>query len=385
MVWSECVAVDYLARALELADRALGRVSPNPAVGAVVVKDGLIVGEGLTQPPGGAHAEVIALESAGRRADGADLYVTLEPCCHHGRTPPCTDAILRAGIRSVHVATLDPYPVVNGRGVDILRRAGLQVEVGTHGDEARQINVAFFHYVRTGRPYVTAKWAMTLDGKIAARSGDSRWVTGEEARRLVHRERDASDAIVVGVQTVLADNPSLTVRLGPSDDVRVPRPTPPLRVVLDSLARTPPTSKLLDGESAAPVLIAVTARAPAESIENLRARGADVVVLPDLAGRVNPRAVLDELGRRGVIRILLEGGGEVIAAFAQQQLIDRVLAFVAPKLVGGRSAPSPIGGDGSPMMADAIPLRDVQTRLVGSDILIEGYPAWNAIAEAKDD
>ncbi len=376
--------MDFLARALELADRALGRVSPNPAVGAVVVKDGLVVGEGLTQPPGSAHAEVVALEAAGPRADGADLYVTLEPCCHYGRTPPCTDAILRAGIRSVHVATLDPNPIVNGRGVDTLRRAGLYVEVGAHEEEATRINVAFFHYVRTGRPYVTAKWAMTLDGKIATRSGDSRWVTGEEARRLVHRERDASDAIVVGVQTVLTDDPSLTVRLAPGDDVRAPRPTPPLRVVLDSLARTPPTSKLLDGPTSPNVLIAVTARAPADRVADLRARGADVVVLPDLDERVDPRAVLDELARRGVIRVLLEGGGEVIAAFARQHLIDRVLAYVAPKLVGGRSAPGPIGGDGKAMMADAIPLRDVRTRVIGTDILVEGYPRWDAVEDAED-
>lgn len=369
--------MDYLARALELADRALGRVSPNPAVGAVVVKDGLIVGEGLTQPPGSAHAEVVALESAGRQAQGADLYVTLEPCCHHGRTPPCTDAILRAGIRSVHVATLDPFPAVDGRGVEILRRAGVQVEVGAHAEEARRINVAFFHFVRKRRPYVTAKWAMTLDGKIATRAGDSRWVSGEEARRLVHHERDASDAIVVGVQTVLTDDPSLTVRLSPADDVRAPRQRPPLRVVLDSQARTPLSSELVTDNSGAPVLIAVTASAPVSRVEALRARGSEVVVLPDRNGRVDPGAVIDELGRRGAIRVLLEGGGEVLAAFAREQLIDRVMAFVAPKIVGGRSAPGPVGGDGVERMVEAIPLRDLSARTVGADVLVEGFPEWS--------
>lgn len=368
--------MDYLARALELADRAVGRVSPNPAVGAVVVKDGLIVGEGFTQAPGSAHAEVVALSSAGRLADGADLYVTLEPCCHHGRTPPCTDAIRVAGIRSVHVATIDPYPAVNGRGVDVLRQAGIAVEVGEHQAEAQRLNAPFFQYVRIGRPFVTAKWAMTLDGRIATGAGDSRWVSGEEARRLVHRERDASDAIVVGVQTVLADDPLLTVRLDPPDDVRAPRARGPLRVILDSEARTPPSSRVLQGGGEGAVIIATTSRAPGLRIDELRSRGAAVVVLPEADGHVDPRAALDELGRRGAIRVLLEGGGAVTGAFLQHRLIDRVLAFVAPKLVGDRAAPGPIGGEGVPRMADAIPLCALDVRSVGADLLIEGSIQW---------
>ncbi|HEX5417096.1 MAG TPA: bifunctional diaminohydroxyphosphoribosylaminopyrimidine deaminase/5-amino-6-(5-phosphoribosylamino)uracil reductase RibD, partial [Chloroflexota bacterium] len=225
-----------MQRALEVADRAVGRTSPNPAVGAVVVKDGLIVGEGFTQPPGSAHAEIMAIRAAGPRADGATLYVTLEPCCHRGRTGPCTEAILAAGIRAVHFATVDPFPAVNGGGARILREAEIAVTVGDHEAEARRLNLAFFHQVRTGRPFVTAKWAMTLDGKIATADGDSRWVSGEESRRIVHRERDASDAILVGVGTILADDPLLTVRLTPREDTRVPRPHAPWRVVLDTNA-----------------------------------------------------------------------------------------------------------------------------------------------------
>lgn len=372
--------MDYLARALELAERALGRVSPNPAVGAVVVKHGLIVGEGYTRPPGGKHAEIVALDAAGPRADGADLYVTLEPCCHVGRTPPCTDAIKAAGIRSVHLAVLDPYPAVNGRGVEILRQAGIDVQIGAHAEEAQRLNAAFFHFVRTGRPYVTAKWAMTLDGKIATWQGDSRWVTGEAARHLVHQERDRSDAIVVGVGTVLADDPLLTVRLSAIDEGWVPRPRPPVRVVVDSQLRTPPSAKLLASPDEGAVLIATTRKAPATRIEERRRQGAEVVVLPERDGRVDLEALLDELARRGAIRVLLEGGGELAGAFVRQRLVDRVLAFVAPKIVGGRAAPGPIGGNGISAMSRALPLRDLAIQSVGEDLLLEGRLAWDDAA-----
>ncbi len=373
--------MDYMSRALELADLALGRTSPNPAVGAVVVKNGLIVGEGYTQPPGFAHAEVVALAAAGRNADGADLYVTLEPCCHHGRTPPCTDAIIAAGVRSVHLSMLDPFPRVDGRGVDALRHAGIAVEIGERLDDAARINRAFVHFVRTGRPFVTVKWAMTLDGKIATRTGDSRWVSGDASRRLVHRERDASDAIVVGVGTVLLDDPLLTVRLDPSEDVRAPRPVPPLRVVLDSQARTPPASRLLADVAPGTVLIATTEQAPSAQIQRLLDAGAEVVVFPAVDGRVELQAVLAELARRGKIRVIVEGGSEVNGAFFQSSLVDRVLIFVAPKLVGGLRAPTPIGGEGRDTMSKAIALGDLTWRSVGDDLLIEGRPIDSAVED----
>jgi diaminohydroxyphosphoribosylaminopyrimidine deaminase/5-amino-6-(5-phosphoribosylamino)uracil reductase len=365
-----------MARALELADRALGRTSPNPAVGAVVVRDGRVIGEGFTQPPGSDHAEIIALRAAGSRAAGASLYVTLEPCCHFGRTPPCTDSILAAGIRAVYVATLDPFPRVNGQGVEQLRRAGLQVVVGERADEAERLNAAFLHAVRAQRPFVTAKWAMTLDGKTATTTGDSRWISSEASRRIVHRERDASDAIVVGVGTVLADDPSLTVRLAPEDDVRAPRPGAPWRVIFDSQARTPLNAKIVANNLDRRTFILVGDDAPASRVEALVAAGVEVDPIGTRDGRIDPNAALQELHRRGLIRVLLEGGGELTAALFEERLVDRVLAFIAPKLIGGRRAPSALGGSGLEPMARAEELSDVVVTAIGPDLLVEGRLAW---------
>ena len=365
--------MDFMARALELADLALGRTSPNPAVGAIVVKDGLIVGEGFTQPAGWAHAEVMALREAGPRADGADLYVTLEPCCHYGRTPPCTDAIRAARIRRVFVAVRDPFPAVDGRGVESLRTAGLEVALGERETEAATLNQAFFHAVRHGRPFVTAKWAMTLDGKLATSIGDSKWISSPASRHLVHQERDASDAIVVGIGTVLADDPRLTVRLESNTPKRSPRPIGPVRVVFDARARTPATSQLFADIQSAPVLIATTDAADPERVRELRRVGAEVVVFPSHEHTVDVRAVLDELGQRGVNRVLLEGGSALFGSFFERHLIDRILAFVASSLAGGQQAISPIGGRGIERMSEANHLAKVTYRSIGADLLIEGY------------
>jgi len=372
--------VDFMARALELADRALGRVSPNPAVGAVLVRDGLIVGEGFTQPPGQAHAEIVALTAAGPRARGAEMYVTLEPCCHVGRTPPCTEAIIAAGVAAVHVAVPDPYPQVNGQGINALQRAGITVTVGAHRGEAERLNAAFFHFVRTGRPLVTAKWAMSADGKVATRLRDSRWVTSPAARRAVHRERDASDAIIVGIGTVLADDPALTVRLEEEGEAqRAPRPCPPLRVVLDSQARMPPTARMLR-DGGGPVLVYVTAHAPADRVRALVEAGAEVIPTRSVEGRPDPSAVLADLARRGAIRVLLEAGPTLMGAFLDHQLIDRVMAFIAPRLVGGASALSPVGGEGIARMRAALPLVDVSVCQTGPDVLMEGRLSWEPAA-----
>jgi diaminohydroxyphosphoribosylaminopyrimidine deaminase/5-amino-6-(5-phosphoribosylamino)uracil reductase len=368
--------MDFLGRALELADLAVGRTSPNPAVGAVVVRDGLIVGEGFTQPPGSAHAEVMALAAAGSRADGADLYVTLEPCGHYGRTPPCTDALIAAGIRRVVVAMLDPNPLVDGGGVTALRQAGLAVEIGDRAGAARRLNAAFFHYVHTGRPLVTAKWAMTLDGRIATVGGDSRWVTGVPARRLVHLERDASDAILVGIGTVLADDPRLTIRLAPADNRRPPRLAAPWRVILDTQARLPPNRHLVCDNNDGRTLLFVGENAPAERVRNLRDRGVDVVIAPSVGGRIELSAALATLAQRGAIRVLAEGGSELLGSLFAAGRVDRILAFIAPKLIGGRAAPGPLGAIGRARMAEAMPLRDVDIRSVGEDSLIEGWLDW---------
>ena len=373
----------WMRRALALAARARGRTSPNPMVGAVLVRDGRIVGEGYHRRAGAPHAEVEALRLAGSRARGATLYVTLEPCSHYGRTPPCTAALIQAGVRKVVAAMLDPDPRVRGRGLAALRAAGIEVAAGLGEGEARRLNEAYIVHRLLGRPMVTLKYAMTLDGRIATASGDARWVTGERARRFVHRLRDAVDAIAVGVGTVLADDPLLTTRLprGGRD---------PIRIVLDSLARTPPSARVVRvaRSSPAPTWIAVTPAAPQERLQALRAAGAEILRLPaGPDGRVHLPALLAELARRGVLHLLVEGGAAVHGAFFSAGLADRVLAFVAPKIVGGTRAPGPVGGEGAARMAGAVALTGVACRRVGEDWLISGYlrdPARFLLAPGRE-
>lgn len=352
--------------ALTLARGGLGRCSPNPSVGAVVVRDGTVVGRGSTAPVGGPHAEVLALAQAGDAARGADLYVTLEPCCHHGRTPPCTHAVIAAGIGKVYVATQDPNPLVAGGGVAALRAAGVAVEIGLGGAAARRLIAPFRHWVLQGRPLVLAKYAMTLDGRIASRSGDSRWVSGPAARLLVHRLRDVSDAIMVGSGTVLADDPTLSTRL-PGDAA----PHHPLRVILDSHGRLPLTSRVFDASLGGPTLVA-TVSAPDPWRRQLEGRGLSVWTLPpDSGGRVSLRHLLSRLaGERGVTNLLLEGGSTVLGACFGEGLIDQVLAFIAPKVIGGRSAPGPVGDPGRPRMAEAIALTHPRWRQIGQDLAV---------------
>jgi diaminohydroxyphosphoribosylaminopyrimidine deaminase/5-amino-6-(5-phosphoribosylamino)uracil reductase len=371
-------SVDFMARALELAERALGLSSPNPAVGAVLVKDGRIVGEGWTQAPGCAHAEIVALQQAGEAAAGATLYVTLEPCCHWGRTPPCSEAIIRAGVAAVHMAIIDPSPWVAGNGRRQLEEAGLATVLGERECEARRLNEGYFKFVATGLPFVALKWAMTLDGKIATRTGSSAWVTGEAARARVARLRARADAVLVGVGTVLADDPQLTVRpeavpAAYRHEVAHIPDRQPLRVVFDSLARTPPTARIVSGGLPGKTLIVVTDQAPPERRAALEAAGAEVLVLPDLTGRVHPTLALRALAERGVTTVLCEAGGTLAAALLEARLVDKIYAFVAPKVVGGAGAPTPIGGSGCPEMGQALVLRDIEVERLGDDLLIVGY------------
>ncbi len=365
---------DYMARALALARQALGATSPNPAVGAVIVKDGAIVGEGFTQPPGSAHAEVVALGQAGERARGATVYVTLEPCCHFGRTPPCTAALIAAGVAEVHVATLDPNPLVAGRGCRELAASGVRVVVGERQAEAREINEAFFKYITTRRPFLAVKYAMTLDGKIATSSGHARWVTGPAARLHVHTLRAAADAILVGVGTVLADDPQLTAR--PAGDA--PAARQPWRVVVDSACRTPPSARVLSDGFVARTIIATTEQAPAGRLAAIRATGAEVLQLPATAGRVDLAALAEVLASRGIINILAEAGGTLTAALFAARLVDKVYAFVAPKVVGGAAAPTPVGGAGIATMDAALPLRLAKVQRLGDDVLIVAYTCEKA-------
>lgn len=355
----------FMALALRLAVKGAGYTSPNPMVGAVVVQEGRIVGRGYHRRVGSAHAEVEALQDAGPQARGATLYVTLEPCHHHGRTPPCTAAVLAAGIGRVVIATRDPNPRVTGGGAEFLRTQGLRVEVGLLEQEARRLNEAFFKAVTTGLPLVIAKAACSLDGKIATRTGDARWITGEKARALGHRLRHQVDAILVGLGTVRADDPRLTTRL--------PRGKDAIRVILDSRLRLPLEAQVLTQKSSAPTWVACTPAAPPENIRALEERGAEVLIVPGEGDRVDLPGLLQILGQRQVQSLLVEGGAEVHGAFFDQGLVDKFYFFYAPKIIGGRRASGVLGGQGAARVQDALLARDLTIRRLGSDLLISGY------------
>lgn len=351
-----------MRRALELAQRGLGAVEPNPLVGAVIVNDQLeCLGEGWHQEFGGPHAEIHALRAAGESASGATLFVTLEPCCHIGKTPPCTQAVIAAGIKKVIAATSDPNPQVAGQGLQELVAAGIEVEVGLLQDEAEAMIAPFRRLMLDGRPWVIAKWAMTLDGKIATASGDSRWITGEQSRAFVHELRGRVDGVMVGIGTALADDPLLTAR---PPGLRTAK-----RIIVDSHARLPATSQLMQTARDTPVLVAVGAATPAARIDMLRQLGAEIVRLS--GQRVPLQELLQELGRRKMTNLLVEGGGGLLGGLFDQNLIDEVHAFVSPKLVGG-PATAPILGVGIPRMENARPLARPTIRQFGDDVLISG-------------
>lgn len=365
--------MDYMDRSLELASRALGWCSPNPAVGAVLVRDGVVVGEGFTQPAGSAHAEVVALRAAGAAAKDATLFVTLEPCSHHGRTPPCADALVAAGVGAVHIALLDPSPWVNGAGARRLEAAGVQVHVGTKAAAARTLNEAYFKWVRTKIPFVTLKYAMTADGKSATHAGSSFWVSGRESRAHVAELRSQVDAVLVGVGTIEADDPQLTARpqeFGASHEGPVHQP---LRVVLDTSARIPISSKVISGGLPGRTVVCTTERAPLDRVEELTRRGVEVLLLPEQEGLVDVAAALKALGEREVTSVLVEAGGVLGWSLLAAGVVDKVLAFVAPKIVGGARAPTPIEGPGLDRMDQAVVLRDAVWTVFGADALLTGY------------
>ena len=366
-----------MQRALTRARSVLGTTSPNPAVGAVLVREGRSVGEGATQRPGGAHAEVEALRQAGEHAAGATLYVTLEPCSVHGRTPPCTEAIVQAGVEQVVVALPDPDALVDGRGVQQLRDAGIVVSVGDGAQAAERHYEAYSHHRRTGRPFVIAKYAASLDGKIAATSGESRWVSGPQTLAWAHRMRPEIDAILVGVNTVLLDDPQLTAR--PADR-RGPVPQP-LRVVLDSRGRTPPAARVLQDQAHARTSIVTTQASDADWRARIEAAGATLhLAEADADGRVALEPLLAYLGASaGVVSLLVEGGGEVHGSFFDAGLVDKLHAVIAPLLIGGDAATA-VGGHGAERMIDAPRLTDVNVERLGDDILITGYPTRPAAA-----
>jgi diaminohydroxyphosphoribosylaminopyrimidine deaminase/5-amino-6-(5-phosphoribosylamino)uracil reductase len=355
----------FMRRALALAERGRGRTSPNPMVGAVVVTSaGEVVGEGAHLRAGAPHAEIEALAAAGARGRGATLYLTLEPCAHRGRTPPCAPAIVAAGVARVVAALGDPNPLVAGRGFETLRRAGIEVATGLLGEDAARQNRVFLTAMKERRPHVTLKAAMTLDGKIADAGGASRWITGERARAHAHRLRSEADAIVVGLGTVLRDDPELSVRLDR------PWPHEPYRVVLDTGARTPARARFIRAGDPARALIAVGDGVPEARVREIAETGAGIVRCPTRDGRVDLGALLADLFAREIRGILVEGGGEVHAAFLDAGLVDRVAVYVAPLLVGGRAAPTPVGGPGRDLKS-AVRLKAFEVTALGDDVLIE--------------
>lgn len=340
----------WMRRALALAARGRGFVEPNPMVGAVLVRDGKLVGEGFHAKFGNAHAEIVAIQAAGDQSQNADLYVTLEPCCHHGKTPPCVDTIIRAGIRRVIVAMADPFPKVSGQGIAQLASAGVAIQVGLCEAESRRLNQPYLTLIELGRPYIHLKWAMSLDGKLATSSGDSKWISNEASRRLVHELRGRMDAIIVGAGTVRTDDPQLTAR--PAG------PRTPARIVLSSKPTLPAGCQILRSAAEAPVILA--------SKEPGSIPGVEVVVATSIT------VLASELGRRRMTNVLVEGGAKVLGSFFDAGLVDEIHVFVAPKIIGGTNAPSPLGGIGVNHVADALQLSHCEIRFIDNDIYIHG-------------
>lgn len=359
----------FMRLALRLAQKAKGRTNPNPLVGAVVVKNGRILGRGYHKAAGLAHAEVVALDKAGKAARGGSLYVSLEPCRHFGRTAPCVDKILACGIKEVIFAMDDPNPLNNGRGSQFLRRHGIRVLSGILEEEARRINRVFIKYITKQLPFVTVKVAQSVDGKIATSSGDSRWITSQSSRRLGHKLRSQADAVLVGVNTVLKDNPLLNCR-----HCGRLRKKQPKKIIVDSRLRLLPDLKIFSPRSPAPVIIATTRFAPQKKISYFEKK-ARVIVAKDKEKRVDLRDLFRELARQGIAHILIEGGGELIASALKMRLVDRMVVFVSPKIIGGSEAPTAVEGEGIERIRQAARLKDMKFKRAGPELIIEGEPA----------
>jgi diaminohydroxyphosphoribosylaminopyrimidine deaminase/5-amino-6-(5-phosphoribosylamino)uracil reductase len=361
--------MDYMEQALSLARLALGQVSPNPAVGAMVVKHDSVIGKGYTQPPGSSHAEIVALEQAGKEARGGAMYVTLEPCCHYGRTPPCSQAIIAAGIAEVHMAMLDPNPSVSGRGREELEEAGIKTFIGEHMKEARNINEAYSKFITCGTPFVTAKFAMSLDGKLATYSGDSKWISGDESRQYAHNLRKTNDAIMTGVNTVLADNPHLTARCCSGRGGTAKKQ--PLRIIVDGRGRTPITARVFS-EPGETLLVWGRPASPEEKAAFARV-GAEILEMPSKEGYISLEKLLEVLGKRQITSVLVEGGSILLGSLFDQRLIDKVIAFIAPIIIGGEEAKTAVGGKGVAQVVDSLKLERVTQERFGQDIMVVGY------------
>ena len=353
----------YMKYALTLARKGLGKVNPNPLVGAVLVKSGKIIGEGYHEFYGGAHAEINALKSACESVEGATLYVTLEPCSHYGKTPPCVEAIIKNKIAKVIIGSLDPNPLVSGKGILRLKEAGVQVVTGVLEGECKKLNEVFMKYIEKKEPFVMLKSAMTLDGKIATVTGESKWITSEAARHEVHQLRNAFSGIMVGVETIIQDDPQLTCRIMNGRN--------PIIIVVDSRLRIPMTSKILTGESK--VIVATTKQAEESKISQLQELGISVLILKSHNGRVDLKQLMRQLGQLGIDSILLEGGASLNDSALKAGIVDKVQFYIAPKIIGGEKAKTPVGGEGIKHLEDAIQIKDLKMQVVGNDIVLEGY------------
>lgn len=358
--------IEYMQRAISLAKNGAGFVNPNPMVGCVIVKDGDIIGEGFHEYYGGLHAERNAIKNCKSNCNGATLYVTLEPCCHHGKTPPCTDIIIEKGIKKVVIGLLDPNPLVNNKGVQILKNAGIEVISGVEENEIRELNKVFIKYIKTKRPYVLLKTAMTLDGKIASYTGDSKWITNEKSRNLVHKLRSEMMGIIVGIGTVKCDDPLLNSRLNENAHQ-------PIRIIVDTKASISVDCQLVTTSTCiSKTIIAHTKSAPKDKILLLNSLNVENLCCDELDNHVDINDLMNKLGEKGIDSLLLEGGASLNAAFLQANCIDEIYAFIAPKIIGGECSKSPIGGKGIELMKDAINLNNIVIDKIDDDILIKG-------------
>ncbi|MDF2531353.1 MAG: ribD [Clostridia bacterium] len=357
----------FMKKALELAQIGSGYTKPNPLVGAVIVKDGRIIGEGYHQIYGSHHAEINAFRNATEDVSGATMYVTLEPCSHYGKTPPCANAIVEKGIKRVVIGLLDPNPLVAGRGVKILENNGIEVISGILVEEGKKLNEIFLKYITTKLPFGILKTAMTLDGKIASPIGDSKWITNEFSRQYVHEIRHRVSGIMVGIGTIAADNPELTTRLKDRDGVD------PIRIIVDSTAKIPLDAKVLNLDSKAKTIIATTEKADEKRLKSILEKGADIIVTPLKNDRVDLGYLMQQLGKREIDSVLIEGGAALNFSALEESIVDKVISFIAPKIIGGTASKTPVGGAGISYMKNAIQLDNIEISRFHEDIMIEGY------------
>ncbi len=357
-----------MKKALQLAVKAKGRTNPNPMVGALLVNNNKVVGKGFHKKSGFPHAEIEAIRAAGKKAKGSKLYVTLEPCSHYGKTPPCSDAILKTGIKEVIIGMKDPNPLVAGKGIKKLKKAGIKVTQDVMKNECREINEPFIKYITTKLPYVTLKVASSLDGKISTITGESRWITGSQARKFVHEARNETDAVMVGINTVLKDDPSLTTRLKGKKDLKHP-----VKIILDSRLKIPLKAKSVQTNNGQKTIIATTSMASSKKIDLLKKMGVTVLKTRKKNSKVDINDLMIKLGKMEISNLMIEGGAEVNASALQAGTVDKVIFFIAPIIIGGAKATSSIMGSGIKFLKDAIPIKETRVKKLGPDLMVEGY------------